>query len=117
MKDNPLSSPFSSPFYMIPFLERKKAPHPDQRRELSPPRAPPPCHAPHPLYKGIYITGLSILLVFTFHFKLWPVFGPTLFEVVCLMYLTAFKIFNEKGDAVELTEPRQTRAQNKGGEL
>ncbi|CAM9715640.1 unnamed protein product [Heterosigma akashiwo] len=43
-------------------------------------------------WQAVYITGLSLLLVYAGTEKVWPVFWPALTETVLIVYLTVFKM-------------------------
>lgn len=45
--------------------------------------------------QAVFAVGLLMCMIYYAHFELWPVFYPMAFEFLCLLYLTALKIYHE----------------------
>eukprot|EP00735_Rhodelphis_limneticus_P015327 TRINITY_DN9552_c0_g1::TRINITY_DN9552_c0_g1_i1::g.12276::m.12276 TRINITY_DN9552_c0_g1::TRINITY_DN9552_c0_g1_i1::g.12276 ORF type:complete len:151 (+),score=6.66,PQ-loop/PF04193.9/3.4e-06 TRINITY_DN9552_c0_g1_i1:62-514(+) len=57
-------------------------------------------------WQGVYITGLSLIIVYAAHGRIYPVMIPASFEWCCLVYLTILKIvFDRRENAMAKKDP------------
>ena len=43
----------------------------------------------------LYSIGLSLIYIYALYYQLWPMYIPATFEIICIYFLTIYKIYND----------------------